>query len=233
MTLFHETNALPDDFAGITRVFPLPNLIVFPHVIQALHIFEPRYREMLEDALAGDQLISMALLQPGWESQYEARPSMYPTICIGRVTAHARLEDGRYNVLLHGLRRGRVMRELSTDAKFRLAEVAVLEDIYSTKGAFRRAQIQRDLLQLFRKFIPDSPVAHEQFEQLLALPLPLGTITDVVAFYMPFELDFKRELLEELDVDRRAGLLLEKLRDFEDGTTPGRGENFPPEFSEN
>src|SRR5215210_7720227 len=100
MPLYQEPAELPDDFAGIVRMFPLPNLVLFPHVVQALHIFEPRYRAMLEDALAGDHLICMSLLQPDWESKYDGRPSVYPVMCIGRVVAHARLEDGRYNILL-------------------------------------------------------------------------------------------------------------------------------------
>ena len=54
------------DFAGTARLFPLPNLVLFPHVMQPLHIFEPRYRQMTADALAGDRLIAVVLLKPGW-----------------------------------------------------------------------------------------------------------------------------------------------------------------------
>src|ERR1041384_3715325 len=92
----------PDTFSGRARLFPLPNLVMFPHVVQPLHIFEPRYREMLEDALASDRLIAMALLAPGWEDDYHGRPALYPTACLGRVTTSHRLEDGRYNLLLEG-----------------------------------------------------------------------------------------------------------------------------------
>ena len=67
-----------DTFSGVARLFPLPNLVLYPHVMQPLHIFEDRYREMLEDALAGDRLIAMALLEPGWETDYESRPPIAP-----------------------------------------------------------------------------------------------------------------------------------------------------------
>ncbi len=64
MASFDNLSFSFEDFAGKVRVFPLPNLVLFPHVMQPLHIFEPRYRELLEDALAGDRLITMALLDP-------------------------------------------------------------------------------------------------------------------------------------------------------------------------
>src|SRR3712207_569670 len=97
-----------DKFAGIARLFPLPNLVLFPSVIQPLHIFEPRYRQMTADALAGDRLLAIVLLRPGWEEEYEGRPAVYPVACLGHIAAHQRLEDGRSNLLLRGLRRIRI-----------------------------------------------------------------------------------------------------------------------------
>ena len=75
-------------FAGTARLFPLPNLVLFPHVMQPLHIFEPRYREMTADALATDRLIALALLQPGWEADYDGKPAVYPVACLGRSRAN-------------------------------------------------------------------------------------------------------------------------------------------------
>ena len=82
-------------------LFPL-GAVLFPGGRMALRIFEPRYVQMLEDALAGDQLIAMALLQPGWESDYEGRPPIFQVTCLGRVVTHARLASGHYNILLQG-----------------------------------------------------------------------------------------------------------------------------------
>src|SRR5205085_1976564 len=92
-------------FSGMARLFPLPNVVLFPQVVQPLHIFEPRYREMTADALADDRLIAMALLQPGWEADYEGRPPIHPICCLGRIFAEKHLPDGRYNLLLRGLTR--------------------------------------------------------------------------------------------------------------------------------
>src|SRR5690554_5796627 len=93
------------NFSGIARLFPLPNLVLFPHVMQPLHIFEPRYRAMMEEAIAGDQLIALAMLAPGWENQYEGRPPLLPMACLGRVATYQRLPDNRFNLLLLGLKR--------------------------------------------------------------------------------------------------------------------------------
>ena len=112
MASFDSLSFSFEDFAGKVRVFPLPNLVLFPHVMQPLHIFEPRYRELLEDALAGDRLIAMALLAPGWQKTYDGRPPLYPMACLGRITTHHQLESGAYNVLLLGLRRVRLVEEL-------------------------------------------------------------------------------------------------------------------------
>src|SRR5580700_9155649 len=101
-----STSAL-EGFSCTARLFPLPNLVLFPHVIQPLHVFEPRYRQLMEDALQADRLMAIALLQPGWEEDYHQRPPIHPVVCIGRIFKEERLEDGRFNLLLQGLCRAR------------------------------------------------------------------------------------------------------------------------------
>src|SRR5439155_15703175 len=91
------------NFTGPARLFPLPNLVFFPQVMQPLHIFEPRYRALTADALAGDRLMALVLLQPDWEKDYDAKPAICPVACLGKIVAEQRLEDGRYNLLLRGL----------------------------------------------------------------------------------------------------------------------------------
>ena len=78
--IFDETR-----FKGVVRLFPLPDLIMFPHVMQPLHVFEPRYRALLNDALNSDGLIAMSMLAPGWEADYEGRPPVLPYACLGKV----------------------------------------------------------------------------------------------------------------------------------------------------
>ena len=85
---------LPDDFDGRVRLFPLPDLVLFPHAMQPLHIFEPRYCEMLNEALAGDHLIAMATLTGGDSASVMAEPTIASTVCLGRIISHAEVEEG-------------------------------------------------------------------------------------------------------------------------------------------
>src|SRR3989442_8566328 len=97
--------------SDLLPLFPLPNVVLFPNVSLPLHIFEPRYREMVADALAGDRMIGMVLLRPGWEHEYDAKPPVYPIGCSGVITHVDRLPDGRYNIVLRGVERFRIVEE--------------------------------------------------------------------------------------------------------------------------
>jgi ATP-dependent Lon protease len=209
---------------------------MFPHVVQPLHIFEPRYCDLLEEALAADRQIALVLLQPGWESDYEGRPAIAPVACIGKVVAHERLPTGRHNILLRGLSRAAIRRELPATKTFRQAEVDLLDDFYPGSGAHRRAQSQRALVELARKLLPDSAALHEQLDELLASQVSLGMLTDVFAFTLGFATSVKQRLLAEWNVDRRAALLTEKLaalaQRMESPPTDDTAE-FPPRFSLN
>src|SRR5688572_31245564 len=106
-------------FTGAVRLFPLPNLVFFPHVMQPLHIFEPRYRQMTADALEGDRLIALVLTQPGWEKVYAGNPKIYTVATLGKIVADQRLDDGRYNILLRGLHRVHLSEELPQTKLYR------------------------------------------------------------------------------------------------------------------
>ena len=101
--------------------------MLFPSVFLPLHIFEPRYREMVEDALAGDRVIGMVLLRRGWEADYEGRPPVFPIGCAGVVTHHERLDDGRFNIVLRGLHKFRILGE-DEERAYRLARVEALRE---------------------------------------------------------------------------------------------------------
>src|SRR5271166_2243600 len=125
----NEDEAALQEFSGTARLFPLPNLVFFPHALQPLHIFEPRYRQMAADALKDDRLISPVLLQPGWEKHYEQTPPLHPVACLGRIVAEEALGDGRYNLLLRGVRRVRILDELPITTKlYRSAKVELVQD---------------------------------------------------------------------------------------------------------
>jgi Lon protease-like protein len=225
--------SLPDDFNGQVRLFPLPNLVLFPSIIQPLHIFEPRYRELTADALGDDRLLAMATLKPGWEEDYHKKPPIYPVLCIGRIVKEECLPDGRYNLLLHGLSRARVVEEVRTGKLYRVARVQVLEDVpVASAGA------EHDLRRKLGEYIHACFAAHSaalaQLRKLLQSSLPLGTLCDIFSFSLNIDIELKQRLLEEIEIARRLRLLLDYLAPrLPTKLMPAAPRRFPPEFSTN
>ena len=89
---------LPPGFSNIVRLFPLSNVVLFPGVVQTLHLFEPRYRSLMADALSADELITMAYQMPEGQSSIVERPAISDTVCVGKILSHTELEDGCYNL---------------------------------------------------------------------------------------------------------------------------------------
>ena len=228
-------------FSGLVRLFPLPNLVLYPHVMQPLHIYESRYREMLEDALAGDQLITMAVLEPGWETDYESRPPIADYACLGKVVAHHKLADGRYNVLLMGLQRVQILKELDPLRSFRQAQVELVDDCYDFDSTCERKKLQQQLLAAFQSHLPRSCEVPEQLEAIISGDLPLGMLTDLAAYALPLTSETKLQLLAESSVRRRAEVLLSCVQHLAEAT-PAAAKSvaaaksklvFPPAFSDN
>lgn len=222
------------NFHGVARVFPLPGLVLFPHAVQPLHIFEPRYRQMAADALAGDRLIALVLLQSGWEETYDATPAVHPVACLGRIAVDQLLPDGRYNLVLRGLARVRIVEELTTDKRYRVARVEVLEDEHSDDVDELMA-LRTALADLILPRVTDGPV-RDQLYGLFKGELPLGHLCDVLAFALPLPPEAKQQLLEVTSVTCRAKLLMEAFQAIlEEGAKPiGAGaKRFPPDFSAN
>lgn len=221
----------PDHFSGIARVFPLPNLVMFPHVMQPLHVFEPRYRAMLEEAVEDDRLIALGVLAPGWEAHYEGRPPLRSAACLCRVATHQRTDKGTYNVLLLGVRRIRLVRELPPKKIFRLVESEIVDDeepLEVPQGEV--IQVQQRLLTAFKSVLPKIPDAFEQLDQLLGNQITLGMLSDIVAYTIDLDLEWKVRLLTECNVLKRASMLLDAIAGK---AVPFRGRTFPPEFSLN
>lgn len=233
MASFDFSPELPSGATPTVRLFPLPNLVMFPHVVQPLHIFEPRYCALLEAALADDQLMAMALLQPGWEGDYLQRPPIVPMVCVGRVVSHTRQGGDRHNILLLGLRRARIVRELPPVYAYREAEVSLLDDQYGSVAAPERERLKQQLATGFRTHLPQNPMVQEQYERLISSDVPLGVLTDIMAFSLDLGLREKRDLLEELQVERRAIRLLQHMSGAPLAEEPAPGRSFPPPFSAN
>ena len=131
-------------------IFPLPNVVLFPNVFLPLHIFEPRYRALLADALAGDRIIGMTLLQAGHDEAYEGRPPIFDIGCAGLITHVERQNDGRFNLILRGLEKFRIdVEEPATDGVlYRIAHVTSFEEMVSDaeRGALREERRRLEVM---------------------------------------------------------------------------------------
>jgi uncharacterized protein len=110
------------ELPSIIPLFPLPNLVLFPGQVVPLHIFEPRYREMIADVSESHQTVGMMLLKGDWQDDYHANPDIFEIGCAGRIGDLVRLPDGRYNLALEGISEFRVVREIR-ERSYRMAEV--------------------------------------------------------------------------------------------------------------
>lgn len=99
------------DLPRFIPIFPLPNVVLFPDVPLPLHIFEPRYRAMVRDALAGSGVIGVVLLRDGWEAEYHAAPDVYRVGCAGKIVETTPLPDGKFNIVLAGMREFEIVSE--------------------------------------------------------------------------------------------------------------------------
>jgi Lon protease-like protein len=183
-------------------LFPLPDVTLFPNTTQPFHVFEPRYREMVADALAGDSIIGMVMLQPGFESDYEGRPPVAAIGCVGVIVASERLDDGRYNLLLRGVSKFRILDEDHSRA-YRLARVELIPENVAEANrpllAQRRRQIEAAVVGLFRSArLPPAALRDEEAIAALALSLPLEPAD-------------RQALLEADGPVARAGALLQLL----------------------
>lgn len=139
-------------FSGVVPVFPLPTTVFFPGVALPLHVFEPRYRALVKDAAAGEGLIAIATLLPGWEKDYEGAPAFHPLATIGRLGPVAELPDGRSNILLYGLERARLEEEYA-DRSYRLANARVEPELPVDEADPEVAELKHRLLVSYAYFL--------------------------------------------------------------------------------
>ena len=155
-------------------IFPLPNVVLFPSALLPLHIFEPRYRAMVADALEGERLIGMVMLRPGWEPRYDEAPDVYAIGCAGFITHADRLHDGRFNIMLRGMEKFRIVGERparSGAERYRIARVESIKEVKEGTTAASHAARQRLEKLIARKLqkhdhdfipkdVPDADLVH-------------------------------------------------------------------------
>src|SRR5262245_48955234 len=192
--------------SDLLPLFPLPNVVFFPNVFLPLHIFEPRYREMVSDAIAGDRMIGMVLLRPGWEHDYEGRPPVYQIGSSGVITHFERLTDGRYNIILRGLERFRILQEDEARSYRRAVVEPLAEQSFSGDD---RTVIRRLRAKLEALLAP--AVAKAGADVINASAMADEDLINALAQYLDLEPLEKQALLERECLRRRAESLVELL----------------------
>jgi Lon protease-like protein len=205
--------------SDLLPLFPLPSVVLFPNVFLPLHIFEARYREMVADALAGDRLIGMVLLKPGWERDYEGRPAVFPVGCSGVITHAEYLADGRYNLVLRGVERFRIVSE-DHERRYRRA---IVEPISARALAPAEWPILREYRAKLDALIAPLVARKHDLGRLQTTGTPhegdpFGTramsdedLVNALAQYLDLEPIEKQALLEEDCLAGRAAALVELI----------------------
>jgi Lon protease-like protein len=186
-------------------LFPLPNVVLFPNVHLPLHIFEPRYREMVADALDGDRIIGMVLLRPGWEGSYEGRPPIYEVGCAGLISHAERTEDGRYNLVLRGLEKFRVQQEDLARTYRQAAVDTILEPMTDQDRTILRAERRR----LETLLVPQPE--GRGVDPKMPPSMPDEELINALAQYLDLEVVEKQALLERDGLVNRCRSLIELL----------------------
>ena len=192
-----ETGTLPPTIP----IFPLQDVMLFPQASRPLHIFEPRYRDMVADALEGDRLIGMVLLEKGYEAEYEDRPPVYPVGSAGVITEVDELPDGRYNILLRGLTKFRITGE-DQSRSYRLAHVEALPEELSDAERVTLRDLREELSALAPSTVPG-----------LEIPdgIPDENLVDGVAQIIDLDPLDRLGLLEQPDLIARAQAIIDLL----------------------
>lgn len=224
----------PKAFSGTTRLFPLGGVTLFPHAVLPLHIFEPRYRQMMNDALLSDKLITIVQTQkPVIETP--RGPALETVGCLGHVIMHERLPDGRYNLLLAGQKRVRLIEEIRRpDKLYREARVEILEDIAPESVRPQCIdELSARFLSLLDKHDKGDPMAGA-LRKAIQERTDNGVLADLVAQALTLPPSLKQAMLEEIRVPERVEALLSILRPLTTDVPDSEEQaDFPPRFSVN
>lgn len=208
----------PEDITRVMPIFPLPNLWLFPGAILPLNVFEPRYRQMIEDCLDGPGRFVLGTIKPAGPEPVEGEPPFHEVAGFGEIGRHDRQPDGRFHIVLIGLGRVRV-EEVESDRLYRKV---------SAQALFELNEHPKDEVELRTRMtlaIQRRTAAAHPGQALPVIPsdVPIGRLADLLALRMPLPHAVLCELFEELDVAQRARRALE-----EDGLRPMLPPQVPP-----
>lgn len=201
------------NFGRPMPLFPLDGLVLMPHGVFPLHIFEPRYRQMVTDALDGAGQIAMAMFDgEQWTHEYHGRPAVRPIVCVGQIIQHMKLPDGRYAIVLQGLCRARIVEEMPSDEEI-LYRRAMLEPV-------DLGDADEDALEPFRQRVVEA-IEHDKLKDLrgsqgllehLKNPtIPTSALMEVLGFTFLSDNELRYRLLACENALERARLVSGEL----------------------
>lgn len=188
---------IPDD-AFLLPLFPLPNLVFFPETRLPLHVFEPRYRQLVNDVVAADKRFGIVLLRPGWESDYLGAPPIFTTGTLGQIEQAVPLEDGRFNILVRGQVRFRILDEVLREPYRTARVVAQPQQERSTSDAYAQRTWLAELAKQYLHYLPDQGMVPE------IETVGLEALTNALIMSLNLEVEEKQRLLENDDLIARA-----------------------------
>jgi uncharacterized protein len=193
-------------------IFPLPGAALFPGSVLPLHVFEPRYREMVADALADRRLMAVARLKPGFEDDYEGRPPVFDVCGVGVIAEHRHRSDGRYDILLRGLSRVRIVREHPPASRYRVVQATLLPDLPADPAV--TSALEQQLAALWADLAPHLPEALRDLPALTQGATTGGAFADRLAGALFADPELTQLLMTELDPAERLGHITEQLSEL-------------------
>jgi len=178
-------------------IFPLPNGVLLPGGLLPLHVFEPRYRALARDCLAGNQFMGVARLRPGFETSYYGRPPVYEVFGVGKIICSEELPDGRFALVLRGVARCELARELPAERAYRQVEARMLAD--SACDPHEAIDHHRRLVDLCDRLAEVIDEGGPQLRDLVRTFDEPGACADAIAAALVMDIDARQELLEACD----------------------------------
>lgn len=189
-------------------LFPLPNGALLPGELLSLHVFEPRYRAMLDDARTGSRVIAIATLLPGWEADYAGAPAVAEIVGLGRMVDDKLHDDGTSDIVLQGMLRAEIATELDSDKPYRLAGLMPRPD--GEQHPAEAWRLRRELLLGIA-----GRVRTRAFRYDLTAGFDVGALVDRIASSLDLQPPLKVRMMQAIDPAERVELLLALLREKE------------------
>lgn len=210
-----------DDLLKIPESIPflrLSETVLLPGELLPIHIFEEYHKKIAESAISSEKLIAIAQVKPGWEKDYEGNPEIYEVAGLGKIVMEEQLPDGRFNLVLLGLKRVKI-KQILQELPYQRAEVEILQDYFSQTSSNLLSSLESEIIELSQQLLKlktDEDSFNEGalslLEKIPADTLPLSSLCDLVAASFGLSPMEKQMILEETNVINRAGKLIFALR---------------------